>query len=162
MKKKLTHVDARGRAKMVDVGEKPVTKRIAVGRAVLTMQDDTRTLLFGGEVAKGDALAIAKIAGISAAKRTSELVPLCHAIALTKVAVDIERGGHSGEVVVTATAEARDRTGVEMEALTAASVTALTLYDMVKAVDRGVTFEVGLEAKDGGRTGAWKRKRDAR
>lgn len=142
---------------MVDVSEKEMTHRTARARATIRMKKSTRALLFSGKVEKGDALAIAKIAGISAAKRTPDLVPLCHGIALTRVAVEIEAGRKSGEVVVLATAEARDRTGVEMEALTAASVAALTIYDMVKSVDRGVSFEVALEEKRGGKSGAWKR-----
>ena len=157
MKKKLTHVDAQGHARMVDVSEKEISHRVARARATLRMKKATRALLFSGKVQKGDALAIAKIAGIFAAKRTPELVPLCHGIALTRVGVDIEKGKEEGDVIVRATAEARDRTGVEMEALTAASVAALTIYDMVKSVDRGVSFEVVLEEKSGGKSGAWKR-----
>ena len=157
MKKKLTHVDARGRARMVDVSEKEISHRMARARATIRMKKATRSLLFSGKVKKGDALAIAKIAGISAAKRTPELVPLCHGIALTRVAVEIEKGKREGEVVVRATAEARDRTGVEMEALTAASIAALTIYDMVKSVDRKVSFEVVLEEKRGGKSGTWTR-----
>ena len=156
-KKKLTHVNARGEARMVDVSEKEISHRVAKARATIRMEKTTRALLFSGKVKKGDALAIAKIAGISAAKRTPDLVPLCHSIALTRVQVEIEKGKKDGEVVVHATAEARDRTGVEMEALTAASVAALTIYDMVKSVDRGVSFEVVLDEKRGGKSGAWTR-----
>ena len=157
MKKKLTHVDARGHARMVDVSEKEISHRVARARATIRMKKATRALLFSGKVKKGDALAIAKIAGISAAKRTPELVPLCHGIALTRVAVEIEKGKKDGEVIVRTLAEARDRTGVEMEALTAASVAALTIYDMVKSVDRGVSFEIELEEKRGGKSGTWTR-----
>ncbi|MGH7284499.1 MAG: cyclic pyranopterin monophosphate synthase MoaC [Polyangiaceae bacterium] len=157
MKKKLTHLDARGHARMVDVSEKEISHRVACARATLRMKKSTRALLFADKTKKGDAFAIAKIAGISAAKRTSELIPLCHGIALTRVAVEIEKGEGAGDVVVRATAEARDRTGVEMEALTAASIAALTIYDMVKSVDRGVSFEIVLEEKRGGKSGAWKR-----
>ncbi len=156
-KKKLTHLDANGRARMVDVGAKDVTLREATALAVVTMKDSTKELLFSGKIKKGDALTVAEIAGIQAAKRTPELIPLCHGIALTKVAVTITRGKTKGEVRIAATAHANDRTGVEMEAMTAASVSALALYDMVKSVDRSVSFTVRLEAKSGGKSGAWKR-----
>lgn len=149
----LTHLDAKGHARMVDVGAKDVTARTAVARARVRMAEATFERLVAGDTPKGDVLATARIAGIQAAKRTSELVPLCHAIALTKVAVDIAL--EKGEAVIDATAEARDRTGVEMEALVAASTAALTLYDMLKAVDRGMTFEVGLVSKRGGKSGDW-------
>ena len=149
----LTHLDAKGEARMVDVGGKEVTARKAVAHARVHMDRATFTRLAAGETPKGDVLATARIAGIQAAKRTSELIPLCHAIALTKVTVEIALV--AGEAHVTATAEARDRTGVEMEALVAASTAALPLYDMLKAIDRAITFEVGLLAKEGGKTGAW-------
>lgn len=141
---------------MVDVAAKEVTARSATAEARVRMGAETFARLAAGDTPKGDVLAVARIAGIQAAKRTSELIPLCHAIALTSVAVDIELA--SGAVTVRATANAKDRTGVEMEALVAASTAALTLYDMLKAVDHGITFEVGLIAKDGGRTGPWKRR----
>jgi cyclic pyranopterin phosphate synthase len=156
----LTHLDARGQAHMVDVGAKETTARRAVASARVRMDRATFARLEAGDSPKGDVLATARIAGIQAAKRTSELIPLCHAIALTKVTVDVALEG--GEAVITATAEARDRTGVEMEALVAASTAALTLYDMLKAVDRGMSFEVALVAKDGGRTGRWTRADAAR
>lgn len=149
----LTHLDAKGQARMVDVGGKDVTARKAVARARVRMAKATSDRLASGDTPKGDVLATARIAAIQAAKRTSELIPLCHAIALTKVTVEIALA--RGEALVTATAEARDRTGVEMEALVAASTAALTLYDMLKAIDRGITFEVGLLAKEGGKTGTW-------
>ncbi len=138
---------------MVDVGGKDVTVRRATARAHVAMQEATVSRLRGGDVAKGDVFAAARIAGIQAAKRTPELIPLCHAIALTKVTVTllIEDAG----VVILAVAEARDRTGVEMEALTAASVAALTVYDMLKSTDRGMRIEVGLEEKRGGKSGTW-------
>ncbi|MBX3187385.1 MAG: cyclic pyranopterin monophosphate synthase MoaC [Labilithrix sp.] len=141
---------------MVDVGEKAITSRRAVARARVKMSKETFTRLAAGETPKGDVLASARIAGIQAAKRTSELIPLCHAVALTRVeiAISLERG----QAIIDATAEARDRTGVEMEALVAASTAALTLYDMLKAIDRAMSFEVSLLEKEGGRSGRWKRR----
>jgi cyclic pyranopterin monophosphate synthase len=153
MPKRLTHLDAKGHARMVDVGAKETTARRAVAEARVRMAKATFARLSAGDTPKGDVLATARIAGIQAAKRTSELIPLCHAIALTKVSVDIELA--RGEARITATAEARDRTGVEMEALVAASTAALTLYDMLKAIDRAITFEVGLVSKSGGKSGDW-------
>jgi cyclic pyranopterin phosphate synthase len=151
-----THVDADGHVHMVDVGEKPETARRAIARAFLRMREDTARALRDGNTPKGDVLATARLAGIMAAKRTPELIPLCHAIALTRVAVElnVERDG----VAIEAVAEARDRTGVEMEAMTAASVAALTLYDMLKGIDRAMVIEaVRLEEKSGGRSGHWVR-----
>ena len=150
----LTHLDPQGHARMVDVGGKDVTSRRATARAVVTMTKETFDRLVRGDTPKGDVLAVASIAGIQAAKRTSELIPLCHAIALTKVevAIALERG----RAIVDATAEARDRTGVEMEAMVAASTAALTLYDMLKAIDRGMSFDVRLVEKTGGKTGTWR------
>ena len=151
-----THLSGRGEAHMVDVGGKQVTSRRAVARARVTMEAATSARLRAGDVAKGDVLATARIAGIQAAKRTPELIPLCHAVALTKVAVDLSVGEEG--VAIEATAEALDRTGVEMEALTAASVAALTVYDMLKSVDRGMQITVELAQKTGGKTGTWSRK----
>ncbi len=151
----LTHLDERGRVNMVDVAAKPATAREAVAEARVTMAAATRELLERGAVAKGDALAVVRIAAIQAAKRTPELIPLCHAVALTKVDVAIAfepRGVHIRTI-----ARANDRTGVEMEALVAASAGALALYDMIKAVDRGVSFDVRLLEKRGGKSGTWKR-----
>jgi cyclic pyranopterin phosphate synthase len=151
-----SHLDERGQAHMVDVGAKAVTTRRAVATAFLRMGDATVAALRAGQTPKGDVLATARIAGIMAAKRTPELIPLCHAIALTRVTVDLAVA--EGGVEVVATAEARDRTGVEMEAMTAASVAALTLYDMLKGIDRGMVIErVALEEKEGGRSGHWVR-----
>jgi cyclic pyranopterin phosphate synthase len=150
-----THVDSRGQAHMVDVGTKDVTLRRAVAQAHVAMSEATRARLRAGDVAKGDVLATARIAGIQAAKRTPELIPLCHAIALTRVTVDLLIGDDG--VSIEAVAEARDRTGVEMEALTAASVAALTVYDMLKSVDRGMRISVELLEKSGGRSGTWTR-----
>ncbi len=152
----LTHLDEHGRARMVDVGDKPITAREARASARLRMAPETLEALRAGSTKKGDALATARIAGIQAAKRTPELIPLCHAIALTKVEVRFEL--QADGVAIETVARCADRTGVEMEALTAASVAALTLYDMLKAMDRGMVIEaVQLEAKSGGRSGDWHR-----
>ncbi|MCC6877902.1 MAG: cyclic pyranopterin monophosphate synthase MoaC, partial [Sandaracinaceae bacterium] len=129
-----THLDAEGRARMVDVGDKDVTSREAVASAVVRMQPATLTLLREGRAKKGDVLATARIAGIQAAKRTPELIPLCHQIALTSVEVHFEPDADGERIHVRAIARARDRTGVEMEALTAAAIASLTVYDMLKAV----------------------------
>jgi len=153
---KLTHLTREGNAHMVDVGPKDVTSRRAVARAQVRMSRDTFLQLVAGDTKKGDVLAACRIAGIQAAKRTAELIPLCHIVSLTKVEIDIIL--EAGIAVIDATAEARDRTGVEMEAMVAASTAALTLYDMLKSVDRGMSFDVCLVAKSGGKSGDWKRK----
>jgi cyclic pyranopterin phosphate synthase len=141
---------------MVDVGDKDATRRRAVARARVTMQASTAEALAGGTVAKGDVLAVARIAGIQAAKRTSELIPLCHALMLSSVQVDLVVG--PSWVDIEAVTETVDRTGVEMEALTACSVAALTVYDMCKAMDRSMQVEsLGLQEKSGGRSGEWRR-----
>jgi cyclic pyranopterin monophosphate synthase len=145
---------------MVDVGGKAVTGRTASARALLLMSPSTARLLAEGGLPKGDAIPVARIAGIQAAKRTPELIPLCHAIALTSVDVDVEVDVEAGVATVRTVARANDRTGVEMEALVAAGVAALTLYDMVKAVERDAVIErVELVAKHGGKTGDWVRER---
>ncbi|MFP4149447.1 MAG: cyclic pyranopterin monophosphate synthase MoaC [Nitriliruptoraceae bacterium] len=150
----LTHVDAAGRARMVDVAAKPVTDRVAVATAVVRLAPHTAALLLDGALPKGDALPVVRLAGIQAAKRTHELIPLCHQVALTSVDVEVVVAPDSGEVTITATARATDRTGVEMEAMTAVAVAALTLYDLVKAVQRDVVIsEVRLREKRGGRSG---------
>lgn len=155
----LTHLNARGEAHIVDIGEKAETKRRAVAQAMLEAQPQTIAAITGGTLKKGDALAVARIAGIMAAKRTSELIPLCHPIALTSVEVTIATEGDAS-LLVTASAETTGRTGVEMEALTAASVAALTLYDMAKAIDRGMTISaVRLMEKTGGKSGTYRRDR---
>ena len=151
----LSHLTREGHAHMVDVGAKDVTARRAVARARVRMSPETFLRLATGETPKGDVLAAARIAGIQAAKRTSELIPLCHMINLTRVEVTITLDG--GVAIVDASAEARDRTGVEMEAMVAASTAALTLYDMLKAVDRGMSFDVCLVEKTGGKSGTWTR-----
>lgn len=143
---------------MVEITDKPVTARTAVARAHVRMLPATMRVLRSGRAAKGDVLAVARIAGIQAAKRTPELIPLCHAIALTKSEVDFVVPAKGSVLVVEARVSALDRTGAEMEALTAASVAALTVYDMLKAIDRGMTIErIALVEKHGGKTGSWKR-----
>jgi len=152
-KRPLTHLNERGEAHMVDVGSKDATHRRAIAEAFVRMSAKTRRLLQEGSE-KGDALAVARVAGIQAAKKTSELIPLCHTVALTKVAVQLtpQRGG----VRVRAQAETVFQTGVEMEALTAASVAALTLYDMLKSAERGIVIEnIRLLEKTGGSSGSW-------
>ena len=152
----LTHLDEEGHARMVDVGGKPRTARRAVAGAYVAMLPETARLIAAGDAPKGDVLATARIAGIQAAKRTCDLVPLCHPIQLTHVAVDLEV--EDGGVRVTAVCETVDRTGVEMEALTAAAAAGLTVYDMLKAADRGmVVGQVRLLSKSGGASGGWDR-----
>ncbi len=156
---KLTHLDEAGAARMVDVAGKPVTHRRAVAGSYIRMQPRTLAMIVEGRAPKGDVFATARVAGIMAAKRTAELIPMCHPLALTHVAVDLAPEGDG--VRITATAENDGKTGVEIEALTAASVAALTLYDMVKAVDRGMVIEdVKLLSKEGGNSGTWTRKED--
>jgi cyclic pyranopterin phosphate synthase len=153
----LTHLDRKGQAHMVDVAGKAVTMRRAVATALVRMRPETLELVTTGAAAKGDVLATARIAGIMAAKRTSDLIPLCHPLPLTRVSVELEPEGDDA-IRVTATAETEAKTGVEMEALTAASVAALTVYDMCKAVDRGMVMEdVKLLSKEGGASGTWTR-----
>jgi cyclic pyranopterin phosphate synthase len=152
----LTHLDERGEARMVDIGDKAATRRRAVARARLEARPETVTAILGGELKKGDALAVARVAGIMAAKKTAELIPLCHPIALTRVTVEIT--GETGWLEVLATAETTGPTGVEMEALTAATVAALTLYDMAKAMDREMRIgSVELVEKSGGESGDFRR-----
>ena len=152
----LTHIDAEGRAQMVDVGNKEETRRRAVARARVRMAPDTVTAISDGAVPKGDVLAVARLAGIQAAKRTSELVPLCHPVPLSWVTVAVSLSSESVDVEVSA--EAVGRTGVEMEALTACAIAALTVYDMCKALDRSITVEqLGLWEKSGGQSGHWRR-----
>ena len=154
----LTHLDSAGNARMVDVAGKPPTDRRAVARALVRLTPATAALLAAGDAPKGDVIAVARIAGIQAAKRTSELIPLCHPLALSYVGVDATIDTVSGEIALTAEARTTGPTGVEMEALTAASVAALTVYDMVKGVERGATIErVELLEKAGGRSGEWRR-----
>ena len=158
MSLELTHVDSTGRARMVDVGDKPATERRAVARAVVRVSSETARAVLAGDAPKGDVLGVARIAGIQAAKRTSELIPLCHPLALTFVGVDGSVEVPDGRIVLTAEARTTGPTGVEMEAMTAASVAALTVYDMVKGIERGAEIaEVVLLEKSGGRSGHWTR-----
>lgn len=150
----LTHFDAQGQAHMVDVGAKASTHRVAVAEGRITMRPATLALIESGTAKKGDVLGVARLAGIMAAKKTSDLIPLCHPIALTRVAVEFSVDSASHSVLCTATAECTGQTGVEMEALTAASVALLTIYDMCKAVDRGMVMGgIGLREKRGGKSG---------
>jgi len=154
----LTHLDAAGHARMVDVGAKAPTRRRAEASGAIRMAAATLDLIAAGGHAKGDVLAVARIAGIMAAKRTAELVPLCHPIALTKVEVELELDAAGPAVRCRAVAETVGPTGVEIEALNAVQVALLTIYDMCKAVDRGMVIgEVRLEHKEGGRSGSWNR-----
>ena len=155
-KKVLTHFDARGNAHMVDVGAKDVTERVAVARASVVMQPATLKLIKDKKAAKGDVLAVAQLAGIMAAKKTPDLIPLCHPLALNSVDVKLMLDAKRNAVDIEATCKLKGRTGVEMEALTAASVAALTVYDMCKAVDRGMTItDVRLLHKSGGKSGTF-------
>jgi cyclic pyranopterin phosphate synthase len=156
--RQLTHLDARGQAQMVDVADKAVTAREAVAGVEVHMQRATLRLLQSGAAKKGDVLAVARIAGIQAAKRTPELIPLCHAIALSKCEVNFDAKPRLGVLSIETRVRAFDRTGAEMEALTAAAVAALTVYDMLKAVDRSMTIrELALLEKRGGRRGEYRR-----
>jgi cyclic pyranopterin phosphate synthase len=158
-KERLTHVDQHGTARMVDVDGKTVTHRRAVAGAFIHMHPETLAMIAEGLAPKGDVFAVARVAGIMAAKRTSELIPLCHQLSITRASVDFEP--MAGGVNILATVETNDVTGVEMEALTAAGVAALTLYDMCKAVDRGMIVDnLGLVEKNGGRSGRWTREEE--
>jgi len=158
---KLTHLRASGEAHMVDVGGKAETERQAVAEGAVVMQAQTLTTILAGDAKKGDVLGTARIAGIMAAKRTHELIPLCHPLMLDKVSVDIEPDDTLPGLRVTATARVTGKTGVEMEALTAASVACLTIYDMAKAIDRGMTITgIRLMRKSGGNSGDYLRKDD--
>ena len=156
----LTHFDRKGSARMVDVGKKDETHRIAVASGRIAMRPATFRMVVEGGAAKGDVLGVARIAAIQAAKRTSELIPLAHPIALTRVNADFKFDAEASEIELVATVECRGRTGVEMEALSAAAVGLLTVYDMVKAVDRGMVIrELRLEEKSGGKSGHYVRKK---
>ena len=152
----LTHFDAQGQAHMVDVGAKASTQRTAVAQGRITLQPATLQLVASGSAKKGDVLGVARIAAIMAAKKTSDLIPLCHPLALTRVAVEFELEPESSSILCTATVELKGQTGVEMEALTAVQVGLLTIYDMCKAVDKGMVME-GLRVleKRGGKSGSW-------
>ena len=152
----LTHLDSKGEAYMVDVGDKAVTQRIATARSRIRMQPETLAAIESSELKKGDALATARIAAIQAAKKTSDLIPLCHPLPITKVSVDLTIDHDLPGVVIDVTCKVQGQTGIEMEALTAASVAALTLYDMAKGIDRGMVIEqTALLHKSGGKTGEW-------
>jgi len=156
MTEKLTHFDERGAARMVDVAAKPETHRVAVAAGIIRMQPATLKLVLSGESKKGDVLGVARLAAIQAAKRTSELIPLCHPIALTSVAIDFAVDKKGSRIECRATVECTARTGVEMEALTAVHVGLLTIYDMCKAVDRAMTMEsIRVLEKRGGKSGAY-------
>ena len=152
----LTHFDAAGNAHMVEVGTKPETARVAIASGRVEMAPATAKAIAGGAIGKGDVLGVARLAGIQAAKRTAEWIPLCHPLRLTSVSVDLAVAGNG--VDVTASVHAFDRTGVEMEALTAVSAAALTVYDMCKAIDRGIVIgPIQLVEKRGGKSGTWRR-----
>jgi len=160
MENRLTHLDEQGRASMVDVGTKDETIRKAIASGFVSMNPETLDAISEGEIVKGDVLATARIAGIMAAKRTSELIPLCHPLALTKVGVEftLAKGSDRIGVAIEATAQTVGRTGVEMEALTAVSVAALTIYDMCKAIDKAMIIEdIQLKYKSGGKSGVYTR-----
>ncbi|MDY6981695.1 MAG: cyclic pyranopterin monophosphate synthase MoaC [Pseudomonadota bacterium] len=154
----LTHLDEQGRARMVDVGDKAVTSRTAIADAIVAMKPETLRMIVDGSHKKGDVFAVARIAGIQAAKKCSDLIPLCHPLQLSSVQVELEADEAASEVHIAATCKVNGQTGVEMEALTAASVAALTIYDMCKAVDRGMVIRsVQLREKAGGKSGLWQR-----
>lgn len=158
MAEQLTHLDERGHAAMVDVGDKTITTRTALAQGEVQMQPATLAAIRDGAVPKGDVLAAARIAGIMAAKRTPDLIPLCHTLLLSKVAVDFEIDEPNNRVIITATVRCNGQTGVEMEALTAVSVAALTIYDMAKALEKTMTItNLRLLEKRGGKSGDWQR-----
>ncbi|WPL15452.1 Molybdenum cofactor biosynthesis protein C [Thiorhodovibrio winogradskyi] len=162
MAEELTHFDNQGRAHMVDVGEKPPTQRCAIASGRILMRMPTLALIESGDTTKGDVLAIARIAAIMAAKRTADLIPLCHPLPLTHVEVSFQPQRQPPSVACTARVETLSKTGVEMEALCAVQIGLLTIYDMCKAIDRGMTMEgIALVEKSGGRSGHWRRDGDA-
>ena len=157
---KLTHFNQQGEAHMVDVGDKPVTHRVAVAEGTIHMRPETLDLILEGKHKKGDVLSIARIAGMIAAKKTAELIPLCHPISITHIEIELEPQKKNHAIYCRATTETRDQTGVEMEALTAVQISLLTIYDMCKAVDRGMKINnVQLLEKSGGKSGHWKRQK---
>jgi cyclic pyranopterin monophosphate synthase len=158
MTARLSHLNEKGEARMVDVSAKEVTSRTAIAEGFVSMAPKTLDLILAGKAPKGDVLATARIAGIMAAKRTAELIPLCHSLPLTEVTIDFEPSRDPAGIKVEASAKVDAKTGVEMEALTAVSIACLTIYDMVKAADRGMTFSgIRLIEKTGGRSGPFKR-----
>lgn len=157
----LTHFDATGQAHMVDVGTKAETHRVAVATGTIRMKPETLAIIEAGTAKKGDVLGIARVAAIMGAKKTSELIPLCHPVALTRVAVDFHVDRVASNIICTGTAETHGKTGVEMEALTAVQVALLTIYDMCKAVDRGMVIsDVAVVEKHGGKSGSWTPRRN--
>ena len=155
---KLTHFNEKGAAHMVDIGDKAATHRVAIAEGYITMQPATLSLIKDGGHKKGDVLGIARVAGIMAAKKTSELIPLCHPIALSHIDIELNIDETDNRIYCQARAETTGQTGVEMEALQAVQTSLLTIYDMCKAVDRGMTIEsIGLLEKSGGKSGSWKR-----
>lgn len=154
----LSHLDAKGRARMVDVGEKPITRRVCVARGEVRVAPETLARIAEGGLPKGDVLATARLAGIQAGKRTHEWIPLCHPVPLDAIEVELTPDESASRIVIRARAVAHWRTGVEMEALVAVSAAGLTIYDMCKAIDRGITLgDVQLESKIGGKSGEWSR-----
>jgi cyclic pyranopterin phosphate synthase len=157
MSGELTHLDAKGQAQMVDVSQKQASDRTAIAEGRVVMSPETFQVVLTGQAKKGDVLGVARLAGIMAAKRTSDLIPLCHPLPLAKVAIDLEADARTHSILVVATAKVSGQTGVEMEALTAVSVACLTVYDMVKAVDKGMRIEgIRLLEKTGGKSGTYK------
>jgi len=157
--RQLTHIDEAGRARMVDVGDKEITQRVAIAVGTVRMERETLSLIESGNSKKGDVLAVARIAGIQAAKKCSDLIPLCHPLALNSVEVHFDADADAGEISITSTCKVSGKTGVEMEALTAVSVAALTIYDMLKAVDRSMDItDIRLMEKSGGKSGDWTRR----
>lgn len=158
---RLTHIDSEGKAKMVDVSEKPSTAREAIARGTVKMRPETLSLLEGKRVAKGDVLQVARIAGIMAAKKTPDIIPLCHPLSITSISVDFTIDKKNSSVMIEAKAKTIGQTGVEMEALTAVSAAALTVYDMCKAVDKEMVIsDIMLLEKRGGKSGEFRRKKD--
>ena len=156
---KLSHLDEQGRARMVDVSAKEVTSRIAVARGVIHMRPDTLALILEEKIEKGDVFSVARVAGIMAAKKTAELIPMCHPLAITSVEIDLQPQEKPAAVQIEATVRVQGKTGVEMEAMTAVSVAGLTIYDMCKAVDREMSIgEIRLVKKSGGKSGTFIRK----
>jgi len=154
----LSHLDAQGRARMVDVSEKPNTKRVAIAQGAISLSPETLRLIVTEKIPKGDVLTVAKVAAIAGAKKTSELIPLCHPIPLDSLDIEFHPDLKAGRLTVTATATSTGKTGVEMEALTACAVALLTIYDMCKSAERSMTIEaIFLVEKRGGRSGTWKR-----
>ncbi len=157
---KLTHFNSSGEAHMVDVGEKTTTHRVAITEGRIQMQPDTLELIIAGKHKKGDVLGIARIAGIMAAKKTADLIPLCHPLNITRVELNFQTASEESALYCRARVETSGQTGVEMEALTAVQIALLTIYDMCKAVDRGMTIDkVRLQEKSGGKSGHWQRKK---